>query len=51
LDVRKKLFTQRVVRSWHRLLSEAVDAPSLEMLKVGWGPGQPAHSRGMELDL
>jgi len=32
LEVRK-FFTQRVVRHWHRLPREAVDAPSLEMLK------------------
>jgi len=34
LDVRKKSFTQRVVRLWHRLPRETVDAPSLEVLKV-----------------
>ena len=30
----KKFLTQRVVRHWHRLPSEAVDAPSLEVLKA-----------------
>jgi len=30
LDIRKKLFTQRVVRPWPRLPSEVGDAPSLE---------------------
>ena len=46
----------RVVRHWHRLPSEAVDAPSLEALKarldgavssLGLG-GVPAYSRGWD---
>ena len=34
LDITKKLFTGRVVRHWHRLPSEVMDAPSLEALKA-----------------
>jgi len=32
--MRKKYFAIRVVRHWHRLLREAVEAPSLESFKV-----------------
>jgi len=34
LHIRKKFFTLEVVRHWHRLPREAVDAPSLEVFKA-----------------
>ena len=34
LDIRKKLFTGRMVRHWNRLPSEVVDAPSLKTFKA-----------------
>ena len=34
LGIRRKLFTQRVVKHWNRLPKEAVDAPSLEAFKA-----------------
>ena len=33
LDIRRKVFTQRVVTHWNRLPEEVVDAPSLEAFK------------------
>ena len=32
-DIKRKFLTQRVVRHWHRLPREALDAPSLEPFK------------------
>jgi len=34
LDRRKKFFTTKVVRPWHRLPKEAVSAPSLAVFKA-----------------
>ncbi|KFR04097.1 hypothetical protein Y956_00791, partial [Nipponia nippon] len=34
LDIRKKFFTMRVEKHWNRLLREAVDTPSLEVVKA-----------------
>ncbi|KGL88694.1 hypothetical protein N301_07790, partial [Charadrius vociferus] len=34
LDIRKKFFTLRLGRHWHRLPREAVDVPSLEVFKA-----------------
>ena len=34
MDVRRKFFTQWMVRHWNRLPGEAVDASSLEMFKT-----------------
>ena len=34
LDVRRNFFTERVMRTWHRLPREAVGAPFLELFKA-----------------
>ena len=33
MDIRKKFFSGRVVRQWHRLLREVVESLPMEMLK------------------
>jgi len=59
VDIRKKLFMMRVVRHWHRLPREVVDAQSLEGTdaqgQAGWGSeqpdvavGVPVHYRGLD---
>jgi len=59
LDIRKKFFTMSVVKHWHRLLREVVEAPSLEAFKArvdraleqpGVVEGVPAHCRRVGLD-
>ena len=56
LDIRKNLFTTRVVKRWNRLPREVADAPIPGNIQsqVGWGfeqpglvQGIPPHGRGV----
>jgi len=58
-DIRKKFFTMRVVKHWHRLSRQAVDAPSLELFKARldgalstlvWWKGSLPMAGGLEPD-
>jgi len=55
LDLRKKFFTQRVVRHWHRLSREAVDVLSLEVFTAGmevtWSSGRCPLPIAVEVEL
>ena len=47
MDIRKKFFTYRVVRCWHRLPRVVVDSPSLEVFKAKLeGPWAASRSSG-----
>ena len=52
LDIRKKHYTVRVVRHWHRIPREMVNVPSLETFTVRLdgalsAVGVPGHCKGL----
>lgn len=56
LDIRKKFFTKWVMKLWHRLSRELVDATSLKVFKMRLdgamgrliNMGNPAYGRGLK---
>lgn len=47
LDIRKEIFTVRVVGHWNRFPREVANSPSLEMFKVVWVAEQLGQVKGV----